>query len=85
MRIGIKTWKRQLTALFHNVRVDPLRDCVAVWRRLLDAAAKRPRARTRRRLATLQLVAIAGYSASLCLARHPLARTLRRVQPSPPG
>jgi hypothetical protein len=43
-------------------------------------AATPPSARTGRHLAVLQLVAIAGYCASLCLARHHPARTLDGVQ-----
>ena len=47
----------------------------------LGEGATPPSARTGRRLAALQLVAIAGgYYASLCVAKHRPARTLGGVQ-----
>ena len=57
------------------------RDCSYRNARIIDEAATPPSARTGRRLAALQFVGIAGYYASLCLARHHPVRTLDGVQP----
>jgi hypothetical protein len=58
----------------------PHEECSAVELHLLGEDATPPSARAGRRLAVLQLVVIAGYYASLCLARHRPARTLDGVQ-----
>ena len=87
------------TALIHNQLIDLRPGSTTMERHLSGERATPPSARTGRRLAALQLVGIACYSASSFerlrrstgstvrshLARHPPVRTLGGVQLPPLG
>ena len=62
------------------LRLLAIEPAITRRRALLSSTSDAPRLPKNPCATGIQLVAIAGYSASLCLARHPPARTLGGVQ-----